>query len=149
MKALIQRVSRACVTAEGVCTGCIGKGLLVFLGVAPEDTPDDSGALLRKILHLRIFDDGQGKMNLSIEQAGGELLVVSQFTLLADTSRGNRPSFTGAAPSDKARRLYDLFLEKAAAPGTIPVVSGVFGAHMEVELVNDGPVTLMLESRKR
>lgn len=149
MKALIQRVSRACVTSHGVCTGQIGKGLLVLLGVAPEDTPEDAGTLLHKIINLRIFEDDRGKMNRSLEQAGGELLVVSQFTLLADTSRGNRPSFTMAASPEKARGLYDLFLEQAAALGTVPVASGLFGAHMEVELVNDGPVTLLLESGKR
>jgi len=149
VKALIQRVSRASVTVRGVSTGAIGKGLLVFLGVAPEDTPDDVTTLLHKILHLRIFEDDRGKMNLSLEQARGELLVVSQFTLLADTSRGNRPSFTAAASPEKARNLYDLFLGQAAARGTVPVASGSFGAHMDVELVNDGPVTLMLESGKR
>ncbi|HOO59771.1 MAG TPA: D-aminoacyl-tRNA deacylase [Candidatus Mcinerneyibacteriales bacterium] len=149
MKALIQRVSRASVTAEGRCTGRIGKGLLVLLGVAPEDTSGDVDMLLNKILHLRIFEDDRGKMNLSLEQVSGGLLVVSQFTLLADTSRGNRPSFTAAASPGPAADLYRLFLEKASARGTIPVASGVFGAHMDVELVNDGPVTLMLESRKR
>ncbi|HDS02909.1 MAG TPA: D-tyrosyl-tRNA(Tyr) deacylase [Firmicutes bacterium] len=148
MKALIQRVRRADVSVGKNCVGKIDNGLLILLGVAPDDTEGDSAFLAQKIVNLRIFDDEKGKMNLSLKQSDGSVLVVSQFTLFADTSKGNRPSFTGAALPEKAESLYNLFLQKIKEQGIV-VESGCFGAHMEIALVNDGPVTLMLESVKR
>jgi D-tyrosyl-tRNA(Tyr) deacylase len=148
MKALIQRVRRADVSVGKNCIGKIDSGLLIFLGVAPDDTEGDSAFLAQKIVNLRIFDDEKGKMNLSLKQSDGSVLVVSQFTLFADTSKGNRPSFTGAASPEKAESLYNLFLQKIKEQGIV-AESGCFGAHMEIALVNDGPVTLMLESVRR
>ncbi len=145
MKALIQRVQRAEVRVDDRTVGQIGKGLLVFLGVGLEDTPQGSDELVEKIIHLRIFENPQGKFDRSVLDVGGEILVVSQFTLYADCSKGRRPSFTKAAPPSKAQELYDGFLNRLKAKG-IPVASGLFGAKMEVHLVNDGPVTLMLET---
>ena len=144
MRAVIQRVSEAGVTVEGKVTGAIGKGLLVLLGVGYGDTEDTARALAAKVAKLRIFNDPQGKMNLSVEDVAGGVLVVSQFTLLADTRKGNRPSFTDAAPPEEANRLYELFADAVAALG-LPVAKGVFGAHMDVRLVNDGPVTIVME----
>ena len=146
MKAVVQRVSRAEVRVDGVVTGRIGRGLVVLLGVGRDDTERDGDYLLDKVVGLRIFADAEGKMNLSLEQAGGGLLVVSQFTLYGDTRKGRRPSFIDAAPPERAVALYDRFVEQARARG-LEVGAGVFQAMMEVELVNDGPVTLIVESR--
>ena len=144
MRAVIQRVSRATVTVEGEVTGAIDHGLLVLLGVGHDDTEENERALAAKIAKLRIFGDEAGKMNLSVQETGGGVLAVSQLTLLADTRRGNRPSFTGAAPPEQANRLYEVFCETLSALG-LPVAKGIFGAHMDVDLTNDGPVTIVME----
>ena len=123
----------------------IGAGLLLLVGVASGDGEAEADWLARKVSGLRIFNDREGKMNLSVRDVEGEVLAVSQFTLLADTRKGKRPSFVGAAPPEEAERLFDYFCERLRAPGTGPVKTGVFGAVMEVALVNDGPVTLILE----
>lgn len=142
MRLVIQRVSRASVTVDGEVTGSIGKGYLVLLGVGREDTEETVRKYADKLLKLRIFEDENDKINLNLAQVNGELLVVSQFTLYADT-RSNRPGFTEAAPPELANRLYEYFLEYVAQ--SVPVVQhGVFGAHMVVELVNDGPFTITL-----
>ena len=144
MRAVVTRVSRASVTIEGRVNGEIGKGYLVLLGVGLEDTEADAEKLAEKITNLRVFSDENGKMNLNLAQAGGELLVVSQFTLYADTS-SRRPGFTGAARPDKAVPLYELFMAKCREKG-FSVEHGEFGADMQVESVNDGPVTLILDT---
>jgi D-tyrosyl-tRNA(Tyr) deacylase len=144
MRAVIQRVSEAGVTVEGRPTGAIGKGLLVLVGIGRADTEETARALAAKIARLRIFQDAQGKMNLSVQDVGGGVLAVSQFTLLADTRKGNRPSFADAAPPEDANRLYEVFCAAIADLG-LPVARGIFGAHMDVRLVNDGPVTIVLE----
>jgi D-tyrosyl-tRNA(Tyr) deacylase len=144
MRAVIQRVSEASVTVDGKVTGAIGKGLLVLLGVGHADTEATAQALAAKIVKLRIFSDAEGKMNLSVQDVGGGVLVVSQFTLLADTRKGNRPSFTDAAPPEAGNRLYEEFCRAVAALG-LPVAQGIFGAHMDVRLTNDGPVTIVME----
>ena len=143
MQALIQRVSEARVTVDGRVTGAIGRGLLVLLCAERGDTDAVADKLLAKLLKLRIFSDAAGKMNLSVQDVGGGLLVVSQFTLAADTSAGNRPSFTGAAAPDDGRRLYDHFVAQARAVHP-QVETGEFAADMQVALVNDGPVTIPL-----
>jgi D-aminoacyl-tRNA deacylase len=148
MRAVVQRVSRAEVRIEGRVTGKIERGLVVLLGVADCDSDADATFLVDRIVGMRIFADDAGKMNLSIAQAGGELLVVSQFTLIADTNSGRRPSFIKAAAPDEARRLYQHFLSLARTR-EVKVETGEFGATMEVELVNDGPVTIILDSRER
>ena len=145
MKAVIQRVSRAQVSVDGEVVGKIGNGYMILLGVAQGDTEDDLDKLLAKILKLRIFEDENGKMNRSVTDVGGGLLVISQFTLMANYRHGNRPDFLGAAAPAEAERLYELFVKKAAEQIT-PVEKGVFGAHMAVELVNDGPVTICMDS---
>lgn len=143
MQALIQRVARASVTVGDRVTGQIGPGLLVLLCAERGDTEAEADRLLARLLRLRIFADAAGKMNRSVQDVGGALLVVSQFTLAADTSGGNRPSFTSAAPPEQGRRLYEYFV--AAARAAHPVVAtGEFGADMQVELINDGPVTIPL-----
>ncbi len=147
MRACVQRVSSSRVTVAGETTGQIGRGLLVLLGVAPDDTPDDARQLADKIVGLRIFDDPEGKMNLGLSDVGGELLAVSQFTLFGDCRKGRRPSFIGAAPPEHAERLYEVFVQAVRALG-VTVGTGRFRHHMQVELVNDGPVTLLLDSRK-
>ena len=147
MRAVVQRVSRAKVTVDGEVTGEIRQGLLVLLGVAGRDTESDAEYLVDKILNLRIFEDADGKMNLSLLDIEGALLVVSQFTLYGDTRRGRRPSFIDAAPPDKASELYEYFVGKAHQRVRI-VETGRFQAMMDVELVNDGPVTIMLDSEK-
>jgi D-aminoacyl-tRNA deacylase len=147
MRAVVQRVARAKVEAEGRLTGQIGKGLLIFLGVGNGDTPQEAEYLLEKILNLRIFEDAEGKLNLSLKDIGGELMVISQFTLYADCRKGRRPSFTAAAPPEEAKALYEYFLEKAKVAG-IPAAAGVFQSHMEVELVNSGPVTILLDTSR-
>jgi D-aminoacyl-tRNA deacylase len=147
VRAVVQRVSRAKVTVDGELTGEIGTGLLVLLGVSAEDTEADADYLLDKIADLRIFEDAEGRMNLSLVDAGGAMLVVSQFTLYGDTRRGRRPSFIKAAPPGRANELYEYFVEKAQ--GRIDnVQTGRFQAMMDVELVNDGPVTIILDSEK-
>jgi D-tyrosyl-tRNA(Tyr) deacylase len=146
MKAVLQRVSQASVTVAGDVVGQIGRGLVVLLGVQQEDGEADARALADKTVDLRIFEDDAGKMNLSVEDVQGAVLVVSQFTLLGDCRKGRRPSFVEAAPPDVAERLYETFIAAIGVRG-IPVATGKFRAHMEVALVNDGPVTLLLDSR--
>lgn len=146
MRAVVQRVSESSVTVEGRVVGTIGSGLLVLLGVAQEDTERDADYLAEKIVQLRIFEDDAGKLNLSLLESGGAMLVVSQFTLLGDCRKGRRPSFADAAPPQRAEALYQRFADRVAAQG-IRVATGQFRAMMKVALVNDGPVTLILESR--
>lgn len=147
MRAVIQRVSRAKVTVDGEITGEIGKGTLLLLGVAANDTNADADYLVEKTLNLRIFEDENGKMNLSLLDIKGELLVVSQFTLYGDTRSGRRPSFIDAAPPDMANELYEYFVAKAKDQLEC-VETGKFQAMMDVELVNDGPVTVLIDSEK-
>jgi D-tyrosyl-tRNA(Tyr) deacylase len=144
MRALIQRVSQGRVTSEGEVLGQIGRGYVVLLGVGQADTRAEADWLVTKVLELRLFSDEQGKMNLSLQDIGGEVLVVSQFTLYADARKGRRPSFTDAAPPPVAIPLYEYVVEKLRASGTT-VATGRFGADMQVEIHNDGPVTLWLE----
>jgi D-tyrosyl-tRNA(Tyr) deacylase len=146
MKAVIQRVTRASVRVEGRTVGRIESGLLVLLGVAKGDGETDGRYLAEKIRTLRIFSDEQGKMNYSLSDIGGSVLLVSQFTLLGQTANGRRPSFDAAATPDEAKRLYEGVATGLRAQG-IPVQTGVFAAHMQVELLNDGPVTFVLDSR--
>jgi D-aminoacyl-tRNA deacylase len=141
----VQRVSEASVTVGGLVTGEIGQGLLVFLGVRKDDTHSRAEQLAQKVIGLRIFGDDLGKMNRSLLEISGQMLVVSQFTLYADTRKGNRPSFSEAANSELAEQLYEYFVTRCRCGG-VPVFTGVFQAHMEVRLVNDGPVTLMCYS---
>ena len=140
MRALVQRVSEAAVSVEGEEVARIGPGLLVLLGVRRGDGPGEADRIARKLLALRVFEDEEGRMNRSVQESGGELLCVSQFTLYGDVRKGNRPSFVDAAPPDEAEPLYERVRAALGASG------GVFGAHMEVALVNDGPVTLLVES---
>ena len=147
MRAVIQRVKSASVTVGGSVVSEIQKGLLVFLGVAQEDTPADIDYMASKIANLRIFEDDEGRMNLSILDVGGETLVVSQFTLYGDCRKGRRPSFIAAARPEKADPLYQAFMDKITQLG-VPVKAGVFQAMMDVELINDGPVTMLLDSNK-
>lgn len=147
MRALLQRVSRAHVTVDGKVVGKIGRGLLVLLGVGMGDGEAQVKFLADKIVHLRIFEDDEGKMNRSLLDIGGEVLVVSQFTLYADMRRGRRPSFTNAAPPSIAEPLVERFKDAIAAYG-LTVADGVFGAYMEVELLNEGPVTIWLDSEQ-
>jgi D-tyrosyl-tRNA(Tyr) deacylase len=146
MRALLQRVTEARVTVDAAVTGEIGAGLLVFLGVSKLDTEADAETVAQKILNLRIFEDEDGRMNRSVLDTGGALLVVSQFTLYGDCRKGRRPSFDAAAPAAQARALYEHFVA-VARRGGLRVETGVFQAHMAVSLVNDGPVTLIVESR--
>jgi D-tyrosyl-tRNA(Tyr) deacylase len=145
MRVVLQRVTRARVLVGGRITGEIGAGLLVLLGVGKGDTSQTAAQLAEKTAQLRIFNDAQGKMNLSLLETGGAALVVSQFTLYGDTSRGRRPGFERAAPPAEARQLYEEYVGCLQAAG-VRVETGVFQAHMEVELVNDGPVTILLDS---
>ena len=147
MRAIIQRVSRAEVRVEGAVVGAVGKGLLVLLGVAEGDDDEAARFLADKVAALRIFEDAAGKMNLALAEVGGGVLVVSQFTLLGDLRKGNRPSFTAAAPPERADALYERFCALLREKG-LTVATGVFRAHMDVELVNDGPVTVMLDSTR-
>ena len=144
MRAVIQRVAEGRVTADGRVVAEIGQGLVILLGVAPGDTIATAEQMADKIAHLRIFEDSDEKMNLSALDVGGAAIVVSQFTLYADTSRGRRPSFVGAAKPDLAAPLVDAFADLLAARG-VPTQKGVFGAHMDVALVNAGPVTILIE----
>ncbi len=147
MRAIIQRVSEAHVSVEGIITGKIGKGLVALVGVAPDDDLDDLDFVKRKLLNLRIFPDRNGRFNLSLAEVQGEILLVSQFTLFGDCRKGNRPSFSRAASPALAESLYQELKEQLAQSG-IGVASGVFAAHMEVSMINDGPVTLILDSKK-
>jgi D-tyrosyl-tRNA(Tyr) deacylase len=144
---VVQRVREARVAVDGAVVGEIGPGLCVLLGVAATDTEADADALYRKILGLRVFADDQGRFAHAVDEVGGALLVVSQFTLHADTSRGRRPSFTSSAPAAHARALYDHFVARART-GPVPVATGQFQAHMTLALVNDGPVTIILDTRE-
>lgn len=147
MRAVVQRVSRAKVTVDGEVTGEIQRGFLVLLGVAEGDAQADVIYLAQKIVGLRVFEDGEGKMNLSLVDVGGRMLVVSQFTLLGDCRKGRRPSFIEAARPEVADALYRSFVAEVQGQGVV-VATGRFQTHMDVELVNDGPVTLLLDSRK-
>lgn len=146
MKAVIQRVKQCSVTVDNTVVGSIGPGILVLLGVAEHDQAADSRYLAEKITHLRIFPDENGKMNRSLKETGGEMLVVSQFTLLGDCRKGRRPSFVHAAEPQKARQLYEHFVDRIHRQG-ITAQTGQFRAMMDVSLINDGPVTLILESK--
>ena len=147
MRLVIQRVREASVTVEGQVTGQIGPGLLVLAGFAPTDNTTASLTwMCRKLVQLRIFGDDNGQMNRSVQDLGGEVLVVSQFTLLADARKGNRPSYIGAAPPAVAEPLYEQFVAMVAAELGRPVPTGIFGADMQVRLLNDGPVTIVLDS---
>lgn len=148
MKALLQRVTGASVSVAGEVVGRISRGLVVFLGVAAGDTEEDAQYLAQKTVNLRIFTDEQGKFNLSVLDTRGELLLVSQFTLLADARKGRRPSFIGAAPPERAEKLFQYFVEQVRASG-LPTATGRFQQYMQVEIHNDGPVTVMLDSRDR
>ncbi len=145
MRACIQRVSEAQVTVAGEATGRIGRGLVVLLGVAAKDGPAEVEWLSEKLMHLRIFEDDEGKMNRSLVEVGGAMLVVSQFTLFGDCRKGRRPSFTEAAPPELAEQLYDAFVARLQTLG-VEAATGVFRAHMDVSLVNDGPVTLWIDT---
>jgi D-aminoacyl-tRNA deacylase len=147
MRAVVQRVSRASVKVDGDTVGAIEKGLLVLLGVAQDDTEADADYLADKIIGMRVFEDSDEKMNLSVTEVGGAVLVVSQFTLYGDMRRGRRPSFDAAARPEQARRLYEYFVEKIRASG-VRCETGTFQAMMDVELVNEGPVTILVDSRK-
>lgn len=145
MKFVIQRVSRASVTVDGAVTGKIGEGFLVLIGIAQTDTAEVADKLIKKMCGLRIFPDAQGKTNLSLADVGGQVLLVSQFTLYADCRKGNRPSFCNAGQPQMASELYEYIIKKTAE--SIPVVQrGIFGADMKVELINDGPFTIILDS---
>jgi len=146
MRALLQRVSRASVVVDGETVGAIDRGLLVLLGITHDDAPEQAKWLAEKVAALRIFADAEGKMNRDVSEAGGAVLVVSQFTLYGDARKGRRPSFVAAAAPEKAVPLYEAFINALRALG-IPTASGRFGAMMQVELVNDGPVTLMVDSK--
>lgn len=145
VRAVLQRCSRAAVRVAGATVGQIGPGLMVLLGVGVGDTREQATYLAEKIVALRIFNDAEGKMNLSLRDVGGSVLAVSQFTLYADTSRGRRPSYVKAAPPAEANELYEFFVSELRRLG-VTVETGVFGAHMEVDFVNDGPVTILLEA---
>jgi D-tyrosyl-tRNA(Tyr) deacylase len=147
MRAVLQRVARASVKVEGETVGEIGRGFVVLLGIARDDTEADTRYMLEKIVTLRVFEDEERRMNLSLADVDGALLIVSQFTLYGDARRGRRPSWSDAAPPEVAEPLYELFVEAARRTG-VRVETGSFRAMMEVELVNDGPVTILLDSRK-
>jgi D-tyrosyl-tRNA(Tyr) deacylase len=148
VRAVLQRVSKAEVSVGGKTLGRIGHGFVILLGVARGDSEDDAAFIADRALKMRVFADSEGKMNLALDKVDGELLVVSQFTLLADTEAGRRPSFSAAAPPEEARRLYEHFLSLVRRAG-VKVETGEFGAMMAVAMVNDGPVTLILDSRNR
>jgi D-tyrosyl-tRNA(Tyr) deacylase len=148
MKALVQRVARASVSVNDNIVGKIGRGLLVFIGVAQGDSKEDASYLANKVVNLRIFADESSKFSLSALDTRGDILIVSQFTLLADTRKGRRPDFTNAAPPDSGEQLYDFFVEQVRATG-LNVETGLFQEHMLVEIHNNGPVTILLESRNK
>lgn len=147
MRCVIQRVSRAQVTVEGLITGSINKGFLILLGIEEDDEASDLSYLVKKINGMRIFEDEEGKMNLDLKAVKGDILLISQFTLHGNTRKGNRPSFVRSAKPEKAEAMYEELAQELRALGH-RVEMGVFGAHMDVELVNDGPVTILLDSRK-
>ena len=147
MRVVIQRVSEAAVKIDGTIVGEISKGLLILLGIAQEDTEQDALYLIQKLINLRIFSDADGKMNLSVQDCGGGLLVVSQFTLYTDTKKGNRPSYIRAARPEQAIPLYEFFLRELQKQFQGPIQTGQFGADMKVSLINDGPVTIIIDSR--
>jgi len=149
MRAVLQRVKRASVTVEGNITGAIGEGLLVLLGIEEADTLEDMNWLAGKLVNLRIFDDEQGVMNRSLLETGGGLLLVSQFTLFAATKKGNRPSYSRAAPPAIAIPIYEKMIELLFAELGKPIQTGVFGADMKVELLNDGPVTIVIDTKNK
>ena len=149
MRIVLQRVKSASVAIEGSVVGEINQGFLLLVGVGPDDTRDDASYLARKIAGMRIFSDENGKMNLSIDQVGGKILSVSQFTLFADTKKGNRPSFTEAASPEAANQLYEEFNEILRTDYGLIVETGEFGADMQVSLVNDGPVTILFETKNQ
>ncbi|MCC7298717.1 MAG: D-tyrosyl-tRNA(Tyr) deacylase [Bacteroidia bacterium] len=148
MRAVIQRVKLASVEIDGMQHAAIGSGLLVLLGITQQDTAEDAEWLVSKILQMRIFSDHEGKMNLSVQDISGEILVVSQFTLFAQVKKGNRPSFIQAAKPEHAIPLYELFIEKCGSTG-LKVKSGQFGADMQVKLANDGPVTICIDTQRK
>ena len=147
MRAVIQRVNRSSVRVDDEAVGETGRGLLVLLGVGKDDTEHDARYIADKVSSLRVFEDSRGKMNLSVRDVEGSVLVVSQFTLFADCRKGRRPSFTGAGEPELARRLYELVID-LLKESDVPTAGGIFQAKMEVELVNDGPVTILLDSKK-
>ena len=149
MRIVLQRVKSASVSIEGTVVGEIEQGFMLLVGVGPDDTRDDASYLARKIAGMRIFSDENGKMNLSIDQVGGKILSVSQFTLFADTKKGNRPSFTGAASPEAANKLYEEFNEILRTEYGLIVETGEFAADMQVSLVNDGPVTILLDTKNQ
>ena len=149
MRVVLQRVKRASVTVESEVVGSIGTGVLILLGIEASDTQEDIDWLCGKICRMRIFDDAEGVMNLSLEESGGEALVVSQFTLHASTKKGNRPSYIKAARPEQAEPMYEQFKTKLSGMLMKPVACGTFGAMMDVELVNDGPVTILIDSKRR
>ena len=148
MRVVLQRVAHASVTVDGEIIGKIQRGFLLLVGVTHDDAMEDMEYLIRKIVQMRIFEDEEGKLNRSIQDIGGEILSVSQFTLYADTKKGNRPSFSKAAPGDVALKMFEQFNGLLRDTG-IPVETGQFGADMKVELLNDGPVTILLDSKNR
>ena len=149
MKLVIQRVSNASVTIDGKVEGAIGEGLLLLAGIAPDDTEEDLQWLSRKTVQLRIFNDEAGKMNKSLQNVNGNILLISQFTLQASTKKGNRPSYTGAAPPEIAIPLYERFKQILSTDLGKPIHTGIFGADMKVSLLNDGPVTIIIDSKNR
>ena len=149
MRVLIQRVKRASVTVDGELVSEIGKGLLVFVGICDDDGKEDIEWLTKKISNIRLFDDENGVMNLSVQEVGGEVLAVSQFTLMASTKKGNRPSYIKAAKPDISVPLYEQFCNEMEIAMNKPIKRGVFGADMKVDLLNDGPVTIFIDSKNR
>ncbi len=146
MKLILQRTSRASVSVDGKIVGQIDQGLMVLIGITHTDTKENADALIKKLINLRVFNDEHGKMNLSIQDVQGEFLVISQFTLYGNAKKGNRPSYVDAAPPDVAIPLYEYFVDTLMLESQLKVETGIFGAMMDVELVNSGPVTLLLES---
>lgn len=149
MRILIQRVKNASVTVEGECISLINKGLLVFVGICDEDNTEDIEWLTKKITNIRLFDDADGVMNLSVMDIDGEILAVSQFTLMAMTKKGNRPSYIKAAKPDISIPLYEQFCKELEKAANKPIKRGIFGADMKIELINDGPVTIFIDSKNR
>jgi D-tyrosyl-tRNA(Tyr) deacylase len=147
MRAVVQRVSRASVTVDGTITGSIKRGLLVFLGIGKKDTEKDVAFISEKIVNLRIFEDSINKMNLSIKDIGGSVLLISQFTLYGECRKGRRPDFTAAGPPEMVQQIYEETIAAVKEKG-VPVETGVFAAHMDIDSVNDGPVTLILDSQR-
>lgn len=149
MRVVVQKVSRAGVTVNSKVIGSIQKGLVIFLGIESEDTTEDADWLIQKIYKMRLFNDAEGVMNLSVKDIGGACLVISQFTLHASTKKGNRPSYYRAARPSHAIPLYEYFIEELWLKSGLPVQNGEFGAHMDVELINDGPVTITMDSKNK